>query len=104
MERLKASWLPDFTKKIDMLEAAKLFKKAIDKHCRASAQDPNWETNMVTAREQHGGDYSDKIICVNATPSKLQIPGFETLSPVILQPPQESVTPRRVMNGNTNIP
>ena len=65
MERLKASWLPDFTKKIDMLEAAKLFKKAIDRHCRASAQDPNWETNMVTAREQHGGDYSDKIICVN---------------------------------------
>jgi hypothetical protein len=40
MERLKASWLPDFTKKIDMLEAAKLFKKAIDKHCRASCARP----------------------------------------------------------------
>jgi len=46
----------------------------------------------------------DKMICDNATPSKLQIPGFETLSPVTLQPPHESVTPRRVINGITNMP
>jgi hypothetical protein len=46
----------------------------------------------------------DNTICVNATPSKLQIPGFETLSPVILHPPQESVIPRRAMKGITNIP
>ena len=43
-------------------------------------------------------------MCDNATPSKLQRPGFETLSPVILQPPQESVIPKRVMNGITNMP
>ena len=43
-------------------------------------------------------------MCVKATPSKLQIPGSETLSPVILQPPQESVTPRRAMKGITNMP
>ena len=46
----------------------------------------------------------DKTICVKATPSKLQIPGFETASPVILQPPHESVTPRRAIKGITNIP
>jgi hypothetical protein len=43
----------------------------------------------------------DKTICDNATPSKLQRPGFDTLSPVILQPPHESVIPRRVMKGIT---
>ena len=43
-------------------------------------------------------------MCVNATPSKLHKPGFDTLSPVILQPPQESVTPSRAINGITYIP
>ena len=39
-----------------------------------------------------------------ATPSKLQNPGLAILSPVILHPPQESVTPIRAIKGITNIP
>ena len=46
----------------------------------------------------------ESTMCVKATPSKLQIPGLETLSPVILHPPHESVTPSLAMKGITNIP
>jgi hypothetical protein len=44
----------------------------------------------------------DKTICDNATPSKLQRPGFDTLSPVILQPPHESI-PSEAAHGTTNM-
>ena len=39
--------LPDFvSKKIDMLSAAKMFKKAIDENCKRLGMDPDWETNI----------------------------------------------------------
>ena len=43
-------------------------------------------------------------MCVNATPSKLQIPGVVELSPVIVHPPHDSVIPKRAIKGITNIP
>ena len=46
----------------------------------------------------------DKTIWVKATPSKLHKPGLETLSPVILHPPHESVTPSLAINGITYMP
>ena len=67
-EKLLDKNLPNFiTKKVDMLTAAKLFKKEVDKQCRHMGQDPHWETNMLTYGRQHGskGSYSDKRICVN---------------------------------------
>ena len=60
--------------------------------------------NLKKVRFKLMDNNPDKIICAIATPSKLQIPGSETLSPVILHPPQESVTPNLAMNGITNIP
>jgi len=70
-DKLEDKNLPDFvTKKVDMLIAAKLFKKAVDKQCRNIGQDPHWETNMLTYGRQHGTNKSvdnkyDKQICVN---------------------------------------
>jgi len=67
-DKLEDENLPDFvTKKVDMLTAAKLFKKAVDKQCRQIGQDPHWETNMLTYGRQHGskGSDFDKQICVN---------------------------------------
>lgn len=66
-DKLEDENLPDFvTKKVDMLTAAKLFKKEVDKQCRHMGQDPHWETNMLTYGRQHGskGSNFDKQICV----------------------------------------
>ena len=48
-ERLPNKYLPDFiSKKIDMLEAANMFKKAIDKIAIEQGMDPEWETLIKT--------------------------------------------------------
>ena len=55
--------LPDFvSKKIDMLEAARMFKKAIDKNCRRMGMDPDWETNIMLYKDYNSDSKSDKII------------------------------------------
>ena len=42
-------YLPDFVnKKVDMLEASKMFKEAIDKICKVEGHDPKWETLIRT--------------------------------------------------------
>ena len=56
--------LPDFvSKKIDMLSAAKMFKKAIDENCKRMGMDPNWETNIMLGKD-YTDSSSDKIIIV----------------------------------------
>ena len=58
--------LPDFvSKKIDMLSAAKMFKKAIDENCRRLGMDPDWETNILLYKDYCGDSKSDKIIVVS---------------------------------------
>ena len=58
--------LPDFvTKKIDMLDAAKMFKKAIDENCRRLGMDPDWETNILLYKDYNNDSKSDKIIVVS---------------------------------------
>ena len=56
--------LPDFvSKKIDMLTAARMFKKAIDENCKRMGMDPNWETNIMLGKD-YTDSSSDKIIIV----------------------------------------
>ena len=58
--------LPDFvTKKVNMLEAAKMFKKAIDFNCKRMGMDPDWETNIMLYKDYNSDSDSDKIIVVN---------------------------------------
>ena len=58
--------LPDFvTKKVDMLEAAKMFKKAIDFNCKRLGMDPDWETNILLYKDYNSDSKSDKIIVVS---------------------------------------
>ena len=58
--------LPDFvSKKIDMLSAAKMFKKAIDKNCKRLGMDPDWETNILLYKDYNSDSKSDKIIVVS---------------------------------------
>ena len=58
--------LPDFvSKKIDMLSAAKMFKKAIDENCKRLGMDPDWETNILLYKDYCGDSKSDKIIVVS---------------------------------------
>ena len=58
--------LPDFvSKKIDMLEAARMFKKAIDQNCRRMGMDPDWETNILLYKDYNNDSQSDKIIVVS---------------------------------------
>ena len=58
--------LPDFvSKKVDMLEAAKMFKKAIDENCKRMGMDPDWETNILLYKDYCGDSKSDKIIVVS---------------------------------------
>ena len=58
--------LPDFvSKKIDMLSAAKMFKKAIDENCRRLGMDPDWETNILLYKDYNSDSNSDKIIVVS---------------------------------------
>ena len=57
--------LPDFvSKKIDMLSAAKMFKKAIDQNCKRMGMDPEWETSICLYKD-YADSKSDKIIVVN---------------------------------------
>ena len=58
--------LPDFvTKKIDMLSAARMFKKAIDENCKRLGMDPDWETNILLYKDYNSDSNSDKIIVVS---------------------------------------
>ena len=58
--------LPDFvSKKVDMLEAARMFKKAIDQNCRRLGMDPDWETNILLYKDYNSDSNSDKIIVVS---------------------------------------
>ena len=58
--------LPDFvTNKVDMLTAARSFKAAIDKNCKAMGMDPDWETNISLYKDYNGDSNSDKIIVVS---------------------------------------
>ena len=58
--------LPDFvSKKIDMLSAAKMFKKAIDENCKRLGMDPDWETNILLYKDYNSDSKSDKIIVVS---------------------------------------
>ena len=56
---MSLSNLPDFvSKKIDMLTAAKMFKKAIDENCKRMGMDPDWET------EEFNYDRNDMFVGV----------------------------------------
>ena len=58
--------LPDFvTRKIDMLSAARMFKKAIDENCKRLGMDPDWETNILLYKDYNSDSNSDKIIVVS---------------------------------------
>ena len=58
--------LPDFvSKKIDMLSAARMFKKAIDENCKRLGMDPDWETNILLYKDYNRDSKSDKIIVVS---------------------------------------
>jgi len=58
--------LPDFvSKKIDMLSAARMFKKAIDENCKRLGMDPDWETNILLYKDYNNDSNSDKIIVVS---------------------------------------
>ena len=58
--------LPDFvSKKIDMLSAARMFKKAIDENCKRLGMDPDWETNILLYKDYNSDSKSDKIIVVS---------------------------------------
>ncbi len=58
--------LPDFvSKKVDMLSAAKMFKKAIDENCKRLGMDPDWETNILLYKDYNSDSKSDKIIVVS---------------------------------------
>ena len=60
------SKLPDFvTQKVDMLTAARSFKTAIDKNCKAMGMDPDWETNISLYKDYNSDSNSDKIIVVS---------------------------------------
>ena len=60
------SKLPDFvSKKVDMLTAARSFKAAIDKNCKAMGMDPDWETNISLYKDYNSDSNSDKIIVVS---------------------------------------
>ena len=58
--------LPDFvSKKVDMLSAARMFKKAIDENCKRLGMDPDWETNILLYKDYNSDSNSDKIIVVS---------------------------------------
>jgi hypothetical protein len=58
--------LPDFvSKKVDMLSAARMFKKAIDENCKRLGMDPDWETNILLYKDYNSDSKSDKIIVVS---------------------------------------
>ena len=58
--------LPDFvSKKIDMLSAARMFKKAIDENCKRMGMDPDWETNILLYKDYNSDSNSNKIIVVS---------------------------------------
>ena len=58
--------LPDFvSKKVDMLDAARMFKKAIDENCKRLGMDPDWETNILLYKDYNSDSNSDKIIVVS---------------------------------------
>ena len=58
--------LPDFvSNKIDMLSAARMFKKAIDENCKRLGMDPDWETNILLYKDYNNDSNSDKIIVVS---------------------------------------
>jgi len=59
--------LPDFvTKQVDMLTAARSFKKAIDYNCREMGMDPDWETNICLYKDfSDSTSKSDKEIVVS---------------------------------------
>ena len=60
------SKLPDFvTQKVNMLTAARSFKAAIDKNCKAMGMDPDWETNISLYKDYNSDSNSDKIIVVS---------------------------------------
>ena len=64
-ERLPNKYLPDFvSKKIDMLEAANMFKKAIDKIAIEQGMDPEWET-LIKTYDKFVEDGNDKSIVVS---------------------------------------
>ena len=63
-ERLPNKYLPDFiSKKIDMLEAANMFKKAIDKIAIEQGMDPEWET-LIKTYDKFVEQGNDKSIVV----------------------------------------
>ena len=58
--------LPNFvSKKVDMLDAARMFKKAIDENCKRLGMDPDWETNILLYKDYNSDSNSDKIIVVS---------------------------------------
>lgn len=64
MDKLYKQYLPDFiSKKVDMLEAANMLKKAIDKMARAVGQDPEWET-LIKTYDKFVDSGNDKSIVV----------------------------------------
>jgi hypothetical protein len=64
-DRLPEIYLPDFvSKKIDMLDAANMFKEAIDKIAIKMGMDPEWETLIKTYQDYQGEGNSNKVIAV----------------------------------------
>ena len=66
LDKLPGIYLPDFvSKKTDMLEAANMFKEAIDKIAIRMGMEPEWETLIKTYQDYQGdGSNSNKVIAV----------------------------------------
>ena len=60
-------YLPDFvSKKVDMLEASKMLKEAIDKICKVQGHDPKWETLIRDAKLQGYGENNQIVVSFEA--------------------------------------
>ena len=67
-EKIMAKRLPDFvTKKVELKEASKLLKEALDKIAKEFGHDPKWET-YKTDYKQWGGNFEGEMVGYEACP------------------------------------
>ena len=67
-EKIMAKHLPDFvTKKVELKEASKLLKEALDKIAKEFGHDPKWET-YKTDYKKWGGNFEGDMVGYEACP------------------------------------
>ena len=67
-EKIFAKHLPDFvSKKVELKEASKQFKEALDKIAKEFGHDPKWET-YLTDYKKYGGNFEGDMVGYEACP------------------------------------